>query len=225
MGESAHPPAKAAEFTNTDAMAINTIRTLAMAIAQKWKAAYYGRPGFEDLFDHRVYCVCGDGCMMEGVGSEASSLAGHLQLDNLCLIYDDNRISIDGSTSLAFTEDVGARFLAYKWNVVRVPDGNDLGQFCKAIETARATTGRPTLIVVSTHIGYGAPHKQDTKEAHGEPLGADEVKLPKKGYGWPEDAQFLVPHGVYDRFKEGIGRRGAEAHAAWKRKVAEYEAK
>jgi len=211
--------------TTTGPLGQGVGNAVGMAIAQKWLAAHYGRPGFEDLFAHRVYCVCGDGCMMEGVASEAASLAGHLALDNLCLIYDDNRISIDGSTSLAFTEDVGARFLAYKWNVVRVTDGNDTKLFAQALEVARATDDRPTLIVLSTHIGYGAPHKQDTKEAHGEPLGEDEVKGAKKFYGWPEDKKFYVPDAVYKRFQDGIGKRGAEAHAAWNKKFAEYKAK
>src|SRR5262245_18414303 len=196
-----------------------------MAIAQKWMAAHYGRPGFEALFDHHVYCFCGDGCMMEGVSAEAASRAGHLRLGNLTLIYDDNSISIDGPTSLAFTEDVAARFEAYHWNVLRVSDGNDLPAITEAIEAARNTTNRPTLICLKTHIGYGAPHKQDTREAHGEPLGAEEVKLTKKVYGWPEDAQFLVPDGVYDRFKQGIGKRGAEAHAAWNKLFEQYRAK
>src|SRR5438093_2758276 len=178
-----------------------------MAISQKWKAAFYGRPGFEDLFDHKVYCVCGDGCMMEGVSSESASLAGHLKLNNLCLIYDDNNISIDGNTRLAFTEDVGARFLGYHWDVVRVSDGNDVAAFAQAVEDFRRSADRPTLIMVKTHIGYGAPTRQDTKEAHGEPLGVDEVKGAKRFFGWPEDAQFLVPDGVYDRFQEGIGKR------------------
>ena len=211
--------------TTTGPLGQGVGNAVGMAMAQKWLAAYYGRPGFEDLFAHRVYAICGDGCMMEGVASEAASLAGHLGLNNLTLIYDDNRISIDGSTSLAFTEEVATRFLGYKWNVVRVPDGNDLDQFLKAIEVAKATHDRPTLVVVSTHIGYGAPHKQDTKEAHGEPLGADEVKATKKFYGWPEDAQFLVPDGVYERFQEGMGKRGATARAAWDAKFAEYRAK
>jgi transketolase len=196
-----------------------------MAIAQKWKAAYYGRPGFEDLFDHRVYAICGDGCMMEGVASEASSLAGHLKLNNLCLIYDDNGITIDGNTSLAFSEDVVGRYTDYGWNVLRVSDGNDLERIARAIESAQTCTDRPTFIAIKTHIGYGAPHKQDTHAAHGEPLGEDEIKLTKRFYGWPEDAKFLVPDGVYDRFKEGIGKRGGEAHAAWTRKHAEYKAK
>jgi transketolase len=196
-----------------------------MAIAQKWRAAHYGKPGFEALFDHHIYAICGDGCMMEGVASESASLAGHLKLGNLTLIYDDNTITIDGHTSLAFTEDVGARFAAYHWNVLRVNDGNDLAAISNAIDTAKKTTDRPTLIVLKTIIGYGAPHKQNTKEAHGEALGADEIKLTKKFYGWPEDAQFLVPDGVYDRFKEGIGKRGAEAHAAWVKLFGEYKAK
>jgi transketolase len=196
-----------------------------MAIAQKWKAAHYRKPGFEALFDHRVYVICGDGCMMEGVSSEAASLAGHLKLNNLCLIYDDNGITIDGKTSLAFSEDVAARFAAYHWNVLRVTDGNDLDGMVKAIETAQKTTDRPTLICLKTHIGYGAPNKQDTHSAHGEPLGADEIKLTKKAYGWPEDAQFLVPDGVYDRFKAGIGKRGAEARAAWQKLFNDYRAK
>lgn len=211
--------------TTTGPLGQGVGNAVGMAIAGKWMAAYYGRPGFEKLFDHRVYAICGDGCMMEGVASEAASLAGHLGLGNLTLIYDDNRISIDGSTNLAFTEEVAARFLAYKWNVVRVPDGNDLTQFSAALKTARETTDRPTLVVVSTHIGYGSPHRQDTKEAHGEPLGADEVKLTKKFYGWPEDAQFLVPDGVYQRFQDGIGKRGATARAAWDTLFAEYKAK
>jgi transketolase len=196
-----------------------------MAIAQKWRAAHYGKPGFESLFDHRVYVICGDGCMMEGVSSEAASLAGHLKLSNLCLIYDDNGITIDGKTSLAFSEDVAARFAAYHWNVLRVNDGNDLDGMVKAIETAQKTTDRPTLICLKTHIGYGAPNKQDTHSAHGEPLGADEIKATKKFYGWPEDSQFLVPEGVYDRFKQGIGKRGAEAHAAWQKLFNDYRAK
>ena len=194
-----------------------------MAIAQKWRSAHYCRPGFEALFDHHVYAICGDGCMMEGVQSEAASLAGHLKLGNLTLIYDDNSITIDGKTSLAFSEDVGARYAAYGWNVLRVNDGNDLNAMAKALETARKMTDRPTLICLKTHIGYGAPHRQDTKEAHGEPLGVEEVKLTKKFYGWPEDAQFLVPDGVYDRFKAGIGQRGAEAHAAWVKLFEQYQ--
>ncbi len=196
-----------------------------MAIAQKWMAGYYGRPGFESLFDHHVYVICGDGCMMEGVASEAASLAGHLKLGNLTLIYDDNTITIDGHTDLAFSEDVAARYTAYGWNILRVNDGNDLDGMQKAIAAAKATTDKPTLIVQKTVIGYGAPHKQNTHGAHGEPLGPDEIKLAKKFFGWPEDAQFLVPDGVYDNFKKGIGKRGADAQAAWVKLLAEYKTK
>ncbi|HSQ56951.1 MAG TPA: transketolase, partial [Gemmata sp.] len=198
---------------------------IGMAIAQLWTAAHYSRPGFESLFDHRVYAICGDGCMMEGVSSEASSLAGHLKLGNLTLIYDDNGITIDGKTELAFSEDVAARYAAYGWHVQRVSDGNDLDGISRAIEAARKVTDRPSLICLKTHIGYGSPHKQDTHSAHGEPLGADEVKLTKKNYGWPEDSQFLVPDGVYDRFREGIGKRGGDAEAAWTKLYQEYKRK
>jgi transketolase len=200
--------------TTTGPLGQGVGNAVGMAIAQKWRAARYGRPGFEALFDHHIYCVCGDGCMMEGVASEASSLAGHLKLGNLTLIYDDNSITIDGKTSLAFSDDVAARYRAYGWHVLRVDDGNDLAAMVKALDDARSTTDRPTLICLKTHIGYGAPTKQDTHSAHGEPLGVEEIRLTKKGYGWPEDAQFLVPGGVYDRFQEGVGRRGAEARAA-----------
>jgi transketolase len=195
-----------------------------MAIAQKWKAAYYGRPGFEKLFEHRVYAICGDGCMMEGVASEAASLAGHLKLNNLTLIYDDNGITIDGHTYLAFSDDVPKRFEAYGWNTIRLTDGNDVEAMQKAIEASKQSD-RPTLIALKTVIGYGSPHKADTHSAHGEPLGADEIKLTKKAYGWPEDSSFLVPEGVYDQFKKGIGARGAAAHAEWTKLFAEYKAK
>ncbi|HUR53537.1 MAG TPA: transketolase, partial [Gemmataceae bacterium] len=196
-----------------------------MAIAQKWIAGYYGRPGFESLFDHHVYVVCGDGCMMEGVASEAASLAGHLKLSNLCLLYDDNTITIDGHTDLAFTEDVGARYAAYGWNVLRVNDGNDMAAVSAAIDTFKKTTDKPTLVITKTVIGYGAPHKQNTHGAHGEPLGADEIKLAKKFYGWPEDAQFLVPDEVKKCFADGIGARGAAAHGTWSKLSADYKAK
>jgi transketolase len=211
--------------TTTGPLGQGIANAVGMAIAQKWRAAHYGRPGFEALFDHHVYVICGDGCMMEGVSSEASSLAGHLKLGNLTLIYDDNTITIDGHTDLAFSEDVAARYAAYHWNVLRVNDGNDTAAMAKALEEARKTTDRPTLIVQKTVIGYGAPHKQNTHGAHGEPLGADEIKLTKKFYGWPEDSQFLVPDGVYDHFKNGIGKRGAEARAAWQKLFDQYAAK
>jgi len=211
--------------TTTGPLGQGVGNAVGLAIAQKWLAAHYTRPGFEALFDHRVYAICGDGCMMEGVASEAASLAGHLRLNNLILIYDDNSITIDGSTKLAFTEDVAARFAAYHWNVLRVDDGNNLKTISDAIATAQRTVDRPTLICLKTHIGYGSPHRQDTREAHGEPLGVEEVKLTKKFYGWPENAQFLVPDEVYDHFKAGIGQRGAAAHAAWLKLFQEYRQK
>ena len=196
-----------------------------MAIAQKWMAAYFGRPGFESLFDHKIYAICGDGCMMEGVSSEAASLAGHLKLNNLCLLYDDNGITIDGHTSLAFSEDVAARFEAYGWAIQRIADGNDTIKLAAELQAFKKNADRPTLVLVKTHIGYGSPNKQDTHGAHGEPLGPDEIKLTKKVYGWPEDSSFLVPDGVYDHFKNGIGKRGAEAFAAWTKTFAEYKTK
>jgi transketolase len=210
--------------TTTGPLGQGVGNAVGMAIAQKWKAGYYGRPGFESLFDHRVYAICGDGCMMEGVASEAASLAGHLKLNNLTIVYDDNGITIDGHTHLAFSEDVGARFAAYGWNVLRVNEGNDIDGMAKAIEASKHSD-KPTFIVLKTVIGFGSPNKADTHAAHGEPLGADEIKLTKKGYGWPEDAQFLVPEGVYERFQAGIGARGAVAHAAWTKLFAEYKAK
>jgi transketolase len=198
--------------------------SVGMAAAGRWLGATYNRPGFK-LFDYKVYVLCGDGDMMEGVGSEAASLAGHLRLSNLCWIYDNNRISIEGSTAITFTEDVAARFLAYDWNVIRVGDANDLDALSRAFETFLATRERPTLIIVDSHIGYGAPHRQDTKEAHGEPLGANEVRLTKEFYGWDPDAQFLVPNGVREHFQAGIGRRGAAERAEWTELVAAYQRK
>jgi transketolase len=211
--------------TTTGPLGQGVGNAVGMAIAQKWIAARYSRPGFEALFEHRVYAICGDGCMMEGVASEASSLAGHLKLGNLCLIYDDNHITIDGNTSLAFSDDVGTRFMAYGWNVIRLSDGNDLAAISGAIKTAQTIKERPTLISLRTHIGYGAPTKQDTKEAHGEPLGVEEIKETKKFYGWPEDAQFLVPDGVYGSFNDGIGKRGATARLTWQKLYEEYKKK
>lgn len=210
--------------TTTGPLGTGVGNAVGMAIAQKWRAGHYGRPGFEALFEHRVYAICGDGCMMEGVASEAASLAGHLKLNNLCLVYDDNGITIDGHTHLAFSDDVPKRFEAYGWNTIRVTDGNDLDGMAKALEAAKKSD-KPTLIALKTVIGYGSPNKADTHTAHGEPLGVDEIKLTKKFYGWPEDSSFLVPDGVYDRFKDGIGKRGADAHAAWTKLFAEYKAK
>ena len=194
-----------------------------MAIAQKWIAANYSKPGFESLFDHKVYVFCGDGCLMEGVASEACSLAGHLQLDNLVLMYDDNSITIDGRTSLAFTENVPERFAAYGWNTLTVNDANDMAAISASIEKANATKGKPTIVSVKSIIGYGAPHKQNTEHAHGEPLGDDEIIAAKKFYGWPTDAKFFVPDSVYAAFKAGMGARGAAARAAWEAKFAEYK--
>ena len=193
-----------------------------MAIASKWLAENYNRPGLE-IFDFRVYAVCGDGDVMEGVACEAASLAGHLKLSNLCWIYDHNRVTLDGPAEWSFSEDVMTRFTGYGWNVTRVSDANDLEMLSRAYDVFHKTQDRPTLIVVDSHIGYGSPHKQDSYEAHGEPLGEAEVKLVKKNYGWPEDAKFLVPEGVYDQFKNGVGKRGAAARAAWNAKFGDYQ--
>jgi transketolase len=195
--------------------------SVGMAIARKWLADRYNRAGF-DIFDYDIYAVCGDGCMMEGVGAEAASLAGHLGLDDLCWIYDNNHITIEGNTRIAFTEDVAARFLGYRWNVLRVGDANDLERIDDALAIFRKTKGRPTLIILDSHIGYGSPHKIDTAAAHGEPLGEEEVRLTKRAYGWPEDAQFLVPDEVPRRFDAGIGARGAEARRRWQTLFATY---
>jgi len=200
--------------TTTGPLGQGVATSVGMAIAQKWLAHHYNRPGFE-IFDYNIYAVCGDGCLMEGVASEAASLAGHLGLDNLCWVYDNNHITIEGSTRVAFTEDVETRFLAYGWNVLRVGDANDLDRIEHALDIFRKTKGRPTFIVLDSHIGYGSPNKQDTAAAHGEPLGDEEVRLVKRSYGWPEDEKFLVPEGVYDHFAAGIGKRGAEARHKW----------
>jgi transketolase len=196
--------------------------SVGMAMASRWLAATYNRPGHE-LFDYNVYALAGDGCMMEGLSGEAASLAGHLGLSNLCWIYDDNRISIEGPTSLAFTEDVATRFLGYGWNVTRVSDANDLEMLTRAYRCFLGTTDRPTLIIVQSHIGYGAPHRQDTKEAHGEPLGPDEVRLAKQAYGWDPNAQFLVPDEVPKYFRANLGRRGGEIRRAWLERLAAYQ--
>jgi len=195
--------------------------SVGMAIAQKWLANRYNRPGFQ-IFDYNIYAVCGDGCMMEGVSSEAASLAGHLGLDNLCWVYDNNHITIEGNTSITFTEDVATRFLAYEWNVLRVGDANDIDRIEHALEVFQKTKGRPTLIVLDSHIGYGSPHRQDTPEAHGEPLGDEEIRLTKRSYGWPEDAKFLVPDGVYGHFAAEVGARGAQARREWTELFAAY---
>ena len=198
--------------------------SVGMGIARKWLGSRYNKPGF-DLFDYNIYAVCGDGCLMEGVGSEAASLAGHLGLDDLCWIYDNNHITIDGNTRITFTEDVAARFLAYHWNVLRVGDANDLESIAEALAVFRKTKERPTLIVLDSHIGYGSPHKVDTSAAHGEPLGEDEVRLVKRAYHWPENAKFLVPDGVMEHFADGIGRRGGKARRDWEAMFAKYRAR
>ena len=195
--------------------------SVGMAIAGKWLAARYNRPGFE-IFDHNVYAFCGDGDMMEGVGSEAASLAGHLKLPNLCWLYDANQITLDGPAKWSFTEDVALRFEGYGWNILHAPDANDLLGVGQAIREFQLTKDRPTLIVVNSHIGYGAPKKQDTNAAHGEPLGDEEVRAAKKFYGWPEDAQFLVPDGVLENFRDGIGKRGRELSSKWNELLGKY---
>ena len=210
--------------TTTGPLGQGIATSVGMAIAQKWLASHYNKPDF-DIFDYDIYAVCGDGCLMEGVGSEAASLAGHLGLDNLCWVYDNNHISIEGNTRITFTEDVTTRFLGYDWNVLRVGDANDIERIQHALQVFRLTKGRPTLIVLDSHIGYGSPNRQDTAAAHGEPLGPDEVRLTKRAYGWPEDAQFLVPDGVREHFAAGIGARGASAHTAWTKLFAAYRAK
>ncbi len=200
--------------TTTGPLGQGVATSVGMSIAEKWLANRYNRPGFE-IFNHRIYAVCGDGCLMEGISSEAASLAGHLGLDNLCWIFDNNHITIEGDTNITFTEDVASRFLAYGWNVLRVSDANDIDRIEHALQIFQQTKGRPTFIVLDSHIGYGSPNKQGKAVAHGEPLGEEEVRLTKRYYAWPEDAEFLVPDDVYNHFAEGIGARGANARAAW----------
>jgi transketolase len=194
--------------------------SVGMAIAERWMAAQFNRPDAA-VIDHDIYALCGDGDMMEGVSGESASLAGHLQLANLCWIYDSNHITIEGPTSLAFSEDVATRFLGYHWNVIHVSDANDRLMLRRALDTFKRTTDRPTLIIVNSHIGYGSP-RQDSREAHGEPLGVDAVRAAKLEYGWPEDAQFLVPDGVHERFDEEFGARGRATHAAWTEMMTNY---
>ena len=207
--------------TTTGPLGQGVATSVGMALASKWQGERFNTAE-HTLFDFDVYALAGDGCLMEGVSHEAASLAGHLKLDNLCWIYDNNHITIDGATSLAYDDDVLSRFEAYGWNVLRVGDANDRTLLARAFEAFRAETGRPTIVVVDSHIGWGSPNKQDTESAHGEPLGPDEVKLTKQAYGWPEDAQFLVPDGVPEHFAEGIGARGAEASAAWRQTLEAY---
>ncbi|HYA21540.1 MAG TPA: transketolase [Burkholderiales bacterium] len=209
--------------TTTGPLGQGVATSVGMAIAERWLASYFNRPGFE-LFNYDVYALCGDGCMMEGISNEAASLAGHLKLSHLCWIYDNNNITIEGHTALTFSDDVATRFIGYGWNVTRVGDANDLEMLERAFTTFKNTTDRPTLIIVDSHIAYGAPNKQDTSAAHGEPLGPEEIKLAKRHYGWPEDAKFLVPEGVREHFQAGIGTRGQALRDAWWTMFEKYRA-
>ena len=209
--------------TTTGPLGQGVATSVGMAMGAKWMAQHFNRPGFP-MIDYDCYAICGDGCMMEGVSGEAASLAGHLRLNNLCWVYDNNKITIEGNTSWAFTEDVATRFIAYGWNVTRVGDANDLEMLARAFQTFRRTPDRPTLIIVDSHIAYGAPNKQDTSAAHGEPLGEQEIKLTKRAYGWPEDAKFLVPDGVYDHFDKVMGMRGRGLREAWLATFEDYKA-
>jgi transketolase len=210
--------------TTTGPLGQGLANSAGMAMAGRFMAARYNRPGFEDLIDFNTYALCGDGCMMEGISSEAASLAAHWKLSNLCWIYDNNHVTIEGNTALAFSEDVATRFMGYGWNVTRVGDANDLGLLDRAFAVFQNEHERPTLIIVDSHIGWGAPTKQDTSAAHGEPLGEEEVRLTKRNYNWPEDAKFLVPDGVYDHFREEMGRRGKALRDAWFDRAERYRA-
>ena len=208
--------------TTTGPLGQGAATSVGMAVGSKWMTARFNKPGFE-LFDFDVYVICGDGDLMEGVSHEAASFAGHQRLDNLCWIYDNNHISIDGRTEITYDDDVAARFQGYGWSVERVGDANDIELIVRALEGFKATADRPTLIVVDSHIGYGSPHKVDSAAAHGEPLGEEEVRETKRAYGWPEDAQFLVPDGVRERFDAGIGARGRGLREEWERLLVSYK--
>jgi transketolase len=210
--------------TTTGPLGQGLATSVGMALASRWAAARFNRPGFE-MFDFDVYALCGDGCIMEGISGEAASLAGHWKLSNLCWIYDSNHITIEGHTDLAFSEDVATRFLGYGWNVTRVGDANDLEMLERAFRVFKDTRDRPTLIIVDSHIAWGSPNKQDTSAAHGEPLGEEEIRLTKRSYGWPEDAKFYIPDGVYEHFREGIGQRGRALRQAWLTLIEEYRGK
>ncbi|HUI28359.1 MAG TPA: transketolase [Candidatus Kryptonia bacterium] len=210
--------------TTTGPLGQGVATSVGMAIAARWLAARYNRSDFP-LFDYDVYALAGDGCMMEGISNEAASLAGHLGLANLCWIYDNNRITIEGHTDLTFSDDVAVRFIAYGWNVTRVGDANDLDMLDRAFHTFKRTSDRPTLIIVDSHIGYGAPHKQDTAAAHGEPLGEEEIRAAKRSYGWPENAKFLVPDGVRERFQSEVSARGRQLREAWQTRFVAYAAR
>ncbi len=209
--------------TTTGPLGQGIATSVGMAIGSRWMADHFNRPDFE-MFDYDTYALCGDGCLMEGVSSEAASLAGHLRLANLCWIYDNNKITIEGHTDFAFTEDVAARFIAYGWNVARVGDANNLNALRHAFKTFRNTHDRPTLIIVDSHIAYGSPNKQDTSAAHGEPLGEEEVRITKRNYRWPEDKTFFVPEDVREHFKNGMGDRGRELREAWLAQFNAYRA-
>jgi transketolase len=209
--------------TTTGPLGQGVANSVGMAIAERWLASYFNRPGFE-LFNYNMWVFCGDGDMMEGISSEAASTAGHLKLSNLCWIYDNNKITIEGNTELAFDEDVAARFQAYGWDVSHVHDANDLTALADAYKHALGVKDRPKLIIVDSHIGYGSPHRQDSKEAHGEALGEEEVTLTKRFYGWPEDAKFLVPDGVRENFRDVMGKRGRQLNGKWKELFAKYSA-
>ncbi len=208
--------------TTTGPLGQGVATSVGMAMAGLWMAQYFNRPGFE-MFNYDVYALCGDGDMMEGVSGEAASLAGHLKLSNLCWTYDNNKISIEGHTDWAFSDDVATRFIGYGWNVTRVGDANDQDMLERAFRTFKNTSDRPTLIIVDSHIAYGSPNKQDTSAAHGEPLGEEEIRLTKRNYGWPEDAKFLVPEGVQEQFREVMGKRGHDLRQAWMAKFEEYK--
>ena len=210
--------------TTTGPLGNGVATSVGMAIAAKWQAKYFNRPGF-DMFDYDVYAMAGDGCMMEGLSGEAASLAGHLKLSNLCWVYDNNKITIEGHTDWAFSEDVATRFVAYGWNVTRVGDANDLEMLERAFNTFKKEHERPTLIIVDSHIAWGSPNKQDTHAAHGEPLGEEEIKLTKRNYGWPENEKFLVPDGVREHFAKGMGARGKDLRAKWMSLYDQYRGK
>jgi transketolase len=210
--------------TTTGPLGAGVATSVGMAIAGRWQAKHFNQPGF-DMFDYDVYSIAGDGCMMEGISGEAASLAGHLKLSNLCWIYDNNKITIEGHTEWAFSEDVATRFIAYGWNVLRVGDANDLEMLERAFNTFKKEQERPTLIIVDSHIAWGSPNKQDTHAAHGEPLGEDEIKLTKRNYGWPEDAKFLVPDGVREHFAAGMGARGKDLRVKWMALYEQYRGK
>ena len=210
--------------TTTGPLGNGVATSVGMAIAAKWQAAYFNRPGF-DMFDYDVYALAGDGCMMEGLSGEAASLAGHLKLSNLCWVYDNNKITIEGHTEWAFSEDVATRFIAYGWNVTRVGDANDLEMLERAFNTFKKEHERPTLIIVDSHIAWGSPNKQDTHAAHGEPLGEEEIKLTKRNYGWPENEKFLVPPEVPTHFAAGMGARGKDLRKKWMALFEQYKGK